>query len=98
MQVIAEQHYGGIKIGIEKMESPNKKTDEKILKELNDKYASDAEFRERKKKMYRERYQNDEEYRKKTRENAKNRYHNDPEYRKKTIERAKERQRKNKSK
>ena len=81
-----------------KMDIPKRKSKEKTLEELNEKYANDPKFREEKRKIYRERYQNDSEYREKTLERSKSRYHNDPEYRKATIERAKERYRKNKSK
>lgn len=61
------------------------------LKQINDKYANDLEYREKIKKIYREKYQNDPDYKAKTLERAKNRYHTDPEYRKATIERAKAR-------
>jgi len=81
-----------------KMDIPKRKSNEKTLEKLNEKYANDPKFREEKRKIYRERYQNDSEYREKTLERSKSRYHNDPEYRKATIERAKERYRKNKSK
>ncbi len=80
-----------------KMKSPKRNKNENTLKKLNEKYANDPSFRERKKAMYRERYQNDPEYRNKTLERSRSRYHNDPEYRKATIERAKKRYRKKKS-